>query len=83
MIITAEISYYPLTEDYSIPINTFIQKLSMDDVSVEIGTMSTVLTGEYEKVMNSLSVSMRELMDEYPSVFSMKISNTCPLKCES
>ena len=80
MIITVEISYYPLSEDFSTPINTFIQKLSVDDISIEIGAMSTLLIGEYEKVMKVVSDSMGELMKLYPSVFNIKISNSCMLK---
>ncbi len=80
MIITIEISYYPLTEEYHIPINTFIQTLSSAGLTVETGKMSSVITGEYENVMKSLTVSMKHLMEQYPSVFSMKISNSCPVK---
>ncbi len=79
MIITAEISYYPLTENYTTPINTFISKLSQNNISFEIGVMSTIVNGEYEIVMNVLTESIKELMNLYPSVFNLKISNTCPI----
>ncbi len=80
MIITIEISYYPLSDNITEPINSFIDKLKSDDIKVEIGIMSSVITGEYDKVMKSLNDSMKILMDKYPSVFNIKISNSCIIK---
>ncbi len=80
MIITIEISYYPLSDNITEPINSFIDKLKSDDIKVEIGIMSSVITGEYDKVMKSLNDSMKILMDKYPSVFNIKISNSCLIK---
>ena len=77
MIITVEISYYPLTEDYNTPIDAFIQKLSDDEITIEPGVMSSTLTGEYDKVMHVLSTSIKDLMKQYPSVFNIKMSNSC------
>ena len=80
MIITIEISYYPLSGDITEPINSFVDKLKSDDIKVETGIMSSVITGEYDKVMKILNDSMKELMDKYPSVFNIKISNSCLIK---
>lgn len=80
MVITVEISYYPLTKDYGIPISTFIQMISEKNISVDIGKMSTIITGEYETIMNLLTESMGELMEKHPSVFNLKISNSCPVR---
>ncbi len=77
MIITIEISYYPLSGDITEPINSFVDKLKSDDIKVETGIMSSIITGEYDKVMKILNNSMKELMDKYPSVFNIKISNSC------
>jgi len=79
MIISVEISYYPLTEDYNIPVRNFIHKLSGLGLIVETGKMSSVISGEYENVMKSLTASMKDLMEQVPSVFSLKISNSCPV----
>jgi len=80
MIITIEISYYPLSADFNNPISSFLEKLKSDNIKVEVGLMSTVLVGEYDEVMKILTVAMKELMDKYPSVFNMKISNSCLIK---
>ena len=80
MIITAEISYYPLSGDIHNPIKSFIDELSsVEGISVETGIMSSVVSGEYMKVMSTLTNSMEKLMKEYPSVFNLKISNSCPV----
>lgn len=79
MNISVEISYYPLAEDYNTPIAGFIEKLKSEDVLLVHGTMSTVLTGEYDTIMNLLNTSVKECMMQYPSVFHLKISNSCPV----
>ena len=80
MIVTIEISYYPLTDDFNSPIQLFLNKLQREEIEVEVGTMSTLITGEFEKVMEILQNSMGDVMEKYPSVFNMKISNSCIVK---
>jgi uncharacterized protein YqgV (UPF0045/DUF77 family) len=80
MIISVEISFYPLVEDFAVPVNTFIQLLDRDGITVEPGKMSTIITGEFDDVMSSLTNAMGDLMKGYPSVFTMKISNSCQVK---
>lgn len=80
MIISVEISYYPLSEDYNKPIKDFIELLSeKDNLEINIGKMSTLITGEYKSVMDILNKGMNSLMKKYPSVFNLKISNSCPI----
>jgi len=80
MIITVEISYYPLTENYSEAINSFLEKISKSNITIEVGMMSTVLIGEYKIIFELLNNSIYKLMEDYSSVFNMKISNSCPIK---
>ena len=80
MIVTVEISYYPLTEDFAVPIKAFLEALSKQNVSLEIGVMSSVATGDFDEIMNVLKDSMGTLMDQYPSIFNLKISNSCLVK---
>ncbi len=80
MIVSVEISYYPLTGDFITPVNAFIQQLAWEGIAVETGQMSTIITGEWETVMKLLTKSMGDLMEKYPSVFTMKISNSCQIK---
>ena len=77
MIVSVEISYYPLVEDFIIPVNTFIQQLADDRITIEPGKMSTIITGEYTEVIYLLTRTMGDLMNSYPSVFHIKISNSC------
>ncbi|MDF1550018.1 MAG: YkoF family thiamine/hydroxymethylpyrimidine-binding protein [Bacteroidales bacterium] len=79
MIITAEISYYPLTDNYATPVNYFIELISDKNIKVEAGKMSTILIGDYNDIMELLKESMDELMKKYPSIFNIKISNSCPI----
>lgn len=80
MIITAEISYYPLTGNFEEPINELISKLSEESITRDTGPMSTFISGEYSEIMRILTRSMGDLMERYPSVFNLKISNTCPVE---
>lgn len=78
MYISVEISYYPLTDAYNKPVNKFIEKLhSLNELDVHSGAMSTIISGPYEQVMELLVTSIQKLMEQYPSVFTLKISNTC------
>ncbi|MFW5832154.1 MAG: thiamine-binding protein [Prolixibacteraceae bacterium] len=77
MFVSVEISYYPLVEKFEEPIHRFIQKINDENIGIETGSMSTVITGEYTIIMNLLTETMDELMQQYPSVFTLKISNSC------
>ncbi len=79
MIVTVEISYYPLAENFNAPISEFIDKLNENEkIKVEFGRMSSFLTGEYQEVMKTLTQSMGTMMENKASVFNIKISNSCP-----
>ncbi len=80
MIVSVEISYYPLVNNFSNPVNIFLDKIQKEDVKLEIGNMSSVITGEYLKVMKILTDTIGDLMKEFPSVFTIKLSNTCEIK---
>lgn len=77
MFVSAEISYYPLSEDFTAPIDRFIKLVNDSGLQVEPGPMSTVLTGEFETLMALLTSTMAKLMNDYPSVFTIKLSNAC------
>ncbi len=78
MVITAEISYYPLANEFGSPVTDFLERLqSIDDLEIQTGTMSTLVTGQYDQVMAALSNTIKPLMEKYPSVFTLKISNAC------
>lgn len=80
MIVSVEISYYPLTSEYNQPVEDFLNIISnQSGVSVEPGNMSTLISGEYSKVMEILNHAMGDLMEHHASVFNLKISNSCPI----
>ena len=80
MYITLEISYYPLLESFDNPVHEFIAGLKEhDEIQIETGNMSSQLSGEFDMVMKALNSNMKKLMENYPSVFNIKISNTCPV----
>ena len=56
MYMTAEISMYPLREDYIPPIDAVIEKLnSFPDLRVQTFATGTTLGGEFEAVMRAVS----------------------------
>jgi uncharacterized protein YqgV (UPF0045/DUF77 family) len=78
MVITTEISYYPLSSDFENPVAEFLERLqSIDDIEIQIGSMSTLVTGHYDQVMAAISSTIKPLMVKHPSVFTLKVSNAC------
>ena len=75
MNITLDISYYPLQNDFIGPIDAFINDLQQKGINVETGKMSTSMVGDYDLIMGSLKDSMGEFMQQYPSVFNIKLTN--------
>ncbi len=78
MRIALEISYYPLQNDFIPPIDQCIEKLQHPALVVETSMLSTLVVGEYELVMQQVTLVMKELMQQYASVFNLKITNASP-----
>lgn len=74
MRITAEVSLYPLTENYESIVIDFIQKLKRDSIRVEVNGLSTQLFGEYEEVMNLLQKEAKLLFEQQKAVLVMKFT---------
>lgn len=56
MILTVEISMYPLQEDYKAPILAFIEKLhTRKGLRINTTATATTVIGEYETVMLALT----------------------------
>lgn len=76
MKISVDISYYPLTEEYVVPILDFIARLNQyKQIAVETNGMSTQVFGEFDDVMNAISVEMKKSFELPHSVFVMKFVN--------
>ncbi len=62
--VSAELSLYPLTQDYSEPVVRFIQLLrSQAGIEVATNGLSTQLVGTYDDVMAALTVAMRPTIE--------------------
>ena len=77
MIISVEISYYPLHgDDFIEPIKSFIDRLNMHpNIEAQTNGMSTQVFGEYDDVMKILQEEMRVSFENPYSVFVMKVVN--------
>ena len=74
MISTAEISMYPLQEEYKPLIKEFIAKLQgYSDLKVTPGSTSTYVVGDYDRLMEYLTEIMRwSHEDQGKGVFVVK-----------
>ena len=77
MIITADISMYPLDSDFIPPITEFIKRLrSFPGLEIVTNQLSTQLRGEFDQVSQALSECIRQSMeDEQKVVFVTKYLN--------
>jgi len=79
MKVQAEISLYPLRQnELTKPIQQFIQALDNNKLKVELGPMSTLVTGDEPVVFESLQKAFEKLAQRYEIVLTAKISNACP-----
>ncbi len=59
MMMTIEISMYPLADNYIPPIDAFIERLNrFESLQVTTTPTSTMILGEYSECMNALSTAM-------------------------
>jgi len=75
MIITVEMSHYPLVEIYEGPIISLIKKLkAVNGIDVYTNAMSTYVQGEYDLVMEHLTATLKTVFEDgVPSSTVMKI----------
>jgi len=79
MKVQAEISLYPLRQnELTKPIRQFIELLETNKLKVEIGPMSTLVTGEAPVLFENLQKAFERLAQKYEVVMTVKISNACP-----
>ena len=78
MFITAEISLYPLCDNYGKYINEFLHCLRRhEDIEVQTTIMSTTLSGSYENIMDVLYKEIKPVFEKHNAVFTIKIANAC------
>ncbi len=75
MIITIEMSHYPLVDVYEGPIISLIKKLNkVEGLDVYTNAMSTYVQGEYDLVMEHITKTLKDVfVDGLPSSTVMKI----------
>lgn len=76
MIISVEISYYPLNEEFIPHIVDFIERLKLHrDIECRTNGMSTQVFGEYPVLMKALTTEIEKSFALPHSVFVMKVIN--------
>jgi uncharacterized protein YqgV (UPF0045/DUF77 family) len=79
MKVQAEISLYPLRQnELTKPIRQFTELLRNNKLKIELGPMSTLITGDSQVVFENLQKAFERLAEEYDVVVTAKISNACP-----
>jgi len=80
MITSMELSLYPLGEPgIGTIINEFIGLLEESDLTVTMGQMSTIVTGESSTLFTALEKAYTMIAERYGIVLVCKISNACPV----
>jgi len=78
MIVTVEMSLYPLQEAYGEKIMHFLEKIqSVTGINMQTNSMSTLITGDYDTIMQMLQEEIRSVFHDQKAVFIIKISNGC------
>lgn len=72
---TAEISLYPLTESYADIVTNYILELKkIDEITVSVTGLSSVIIGEYDTVWNAIADVTKKLFEENKAVLTLKIA---------
>ncbi|MFT4682988.1 MAG: hypothetical protein ACJAU0_001431 [Flavobacteriales bacterium] len=77
MIVTLELSFYPLTEKYEIEVLRFLDELNKrKSLRIKTTGMSTMIEGDYDELLELLQKKMRPFMAaEQTNVFVAKFLN--------
>ena len=79
MKVQAEISLYPLRQnELTKPIQQFVQVLENNKLKVELGPMSSLVTGDSQTVFGNLQKAFEKIAQKYEVVMTAKVSNACP-----
>jgi hypothetical protein len=70
MILSVEISMYPLQDGYKDKIKAFLDDINTlaGDIDIKSSNMSTRLFGDYEGVTNLLNIAMKSSMQEFGKI---------------
>ncbi|MBN2236508.1 MAG: hypothetical protein JW729_03055 [Bacteroidales bacterium] len=77
MLVSVEISYYPLQEEFIPPILVFVSRLkTYPEMKVVSNRMSTQVFGEFSVIMKILTKEIEQAFEIPNSVFIIKIINS-------
>jgi len=80
MVISAQISIYPLRQEHLSPaIDAVKQALEMRGLQPELGAMSTVVTGDASDVFAALQEAFNRAAATGHVVMTLTVSNACPI----
>lgn len=70
MFLSVQLSYYPLNDEYKVPIKALIKRLESSGLEVYPNRMSTQIFGDYDEVMAIVSDTMKWSFQQFgKSVF--------------
>ncbi len=78
-LIGATVALYPLRSDPGRSVHLFIDALEATDVSVEVGPMTTLVTGAVDDVFRALRRGYDAVAPTGPMVMTVTVSNVCPI----
>ena len=79
MKVQAQISLYPLRRPgLAEPIGRFVELLRQEGLDVEVGPMSTEVTGDSKVLFARLAEAFEDATRHGDVVLLLKVSNTCP-----
>ena len=79
MKVQAQISLYPLrSSELGEPIRRFVELIRQEGLDVEVGPMSTQVTGDSELLFARLAEAFEDASQRGDMVLLLKVSNACP-----
>ena len=80
MKISAQISLYPLNQESLLPaVEEAWKIIEKYDITIQKGSMSTVLIGDREEIFNAVKEIFEESSKKGMTVLTVTFSNACPV----
>lgn len=71
---TFEVSLYALHNEYEQSVIDYILELKKQSFQIEVHGLSTMIYGDYDEVMKSLTILNKKIFQKYKSVIHIKIA---------
>ena len=80
MDVAAQVSLYPLHQPgISSAIERVLAVFREHELEVTAGSMSTVVSGDYDRMFDALKLAFREAAEQGETVMIVTLSNACPV----